>query len=107
MHCIRAIAGTATSGTVLCSSCFIEKLQQLACQHASFAACCIKPTICKGKTHIGMLHIAQAVTIPIKASVCVHIAVVCRFSAVLLPILFLNGALGHFEKGNLSFAALE
>lgn len=31
----------------------------------------------------------------------------CRVSRVLLPIVFLNGALAHFEKGNLAYAALQ
>jgi hypothetical protein len=30
-----------------------------------------------------------------------------RLSRVLLPIIFLNGALAHFEKGNLAYAALQ
>jgi hypothetical protein len=28
-------------------------------------------------------------------------------SRILLPVIFLSGALAHFEKGNLAFAALQ
>lgn len=38
---------------------------------------------------------------------CVHVVVSRRVSRVLLPIIFLTGALAHFEKGNLSYAALQ